>query len=179
MTEHRPWGSYTTLEDQQTYKVKRIDVLPGKRLSYQKHEKRSEHWIVVQGEGIVTLEGREISLSPGKSIDIPRMAEIVLSMVKDVLDAFVNRNSRLARSVCERDDLVDGLNEQVFRELLTFMISDPKSITRSVHLLIVSRCLERIADHATNVAEDVIFMVDALVIKHHADEKEEEEQKEK
>ena len=74
MTEHRPWGSYTVLEDQQTYKVKRIDVLPGKRLSYQKHEKRSEHWIVVQGEGIVTLEGREISLSPGKSIDIPRMA---------------------------------------------------------------------------------------------------------
>ena len=74
MTEYRPWGSYTILEDQQTYKVKRIDVLPGKRLSYQKHEKRSEHWIVVEGEGIVTLEGREISLSPGKSIDISRMA---------------------------------------------------------------------------------------------------------
>jgi len=74
MTEHRPWGSYTILEDQQTNKVKRIDVLPGKRLSYQKHQKRSEHWIVVQGEGIVTLEGREIGLSPGKSIDIPRMA---------------------------------------------------------------------------------------------------------
>ena len=74
MTEHRPWGSYTVLEDQQTYKVKRIDVLPGKRLSYQKHEKRSEHWIVVQGEGIVTLEGQEIGLSPGQAIDIPRMA---------------------------------------------------------------------------------------------------------
>jgi mannose-6-phosphate isomerase len=74
MTEHRPWGSYTVLEDQQTYKVKRIDVLPGKRLSYQKHEKRSEHWIVVQGEGIVTLEGQEIRLSPGQAIDIPWMA---------------------------------------------------------------------------------------------------------
>jgi phosphate transport system protein len=102
-------------------------------------------------------------------IDIPRMSEIVQSMVKDVLDAFVNRNSKLARSVCERDDLVDGLNNQVFRELLTYMMSDPKTITRAVHLMIVARCLERIADHATNIAEDVIFMVDALVIKHHAD----------
>jgi phosphate transport system protein len=105
-------------------------------------------------------------------IDIPRMAEIAQSMVKDVLDAFVNRDSKLARSVCERDDLVDGLNDQVFRELLTYMISDPKTITRSVHLMIVCRCLERIGDHATNIAEDVIFMVDALVIKHHADVKE-------
>jgi phosphate transport system protein len=102
-------------------------------------------------------------------IDIPRMSEIVQSMVKDVLDAFVNRNSKLARSVCERDDLVDGLNDQVFRELLTYMMSDPKTITRAVHLMIIARCLERIADHATNIAEDVIFMVDALVIKHHAD----------
>ena len=104
-------------------------------------------------------------------IDIPRMAEIVQSMVKDVLDAFVNRNSALARSVCARDDIVDGLNDQVHRELLTYMMSDPKTISRAVHLMIVSRCLERIADHATNVAEDVIFMVDARVIKHHAEEK--------
>lgn len=105
-------------------------------------------------------------------IDIPRMAEIVQTMVKDVLDAFVNSDSKLARSVCERDDLVDGLKDQVFRELLTYMISDSKTITRAVHLIIVSRCLERIADHATNIAEDVIFMVDARVIKHHADTKE-------
>lgn len=104
-------------------------------------------------------------------IDIPRMAEIVQSMLRDVLDAFVNRNSALARSVCARDDIVDGLNDQVHRELLTYMISDPRTITRAVHLMIVSRCLERIADHATNVAEDVIFMVDARVIKHHAEEK--------
>jgi phosphate transport system protein len=102
------------------------------------------------------------------------MAEIAQSMVKDVLDAFVNRDSKLARSVCERDDLVDGLNDQVFRELLTYMMSDPKNTPRAVHLMIVSRCLERLADHATNIAEDVIFMVDALVIKHHADEKEKE-----
>jgi phosphate transport system protein len=107
-------------------------------------------------------------------LDIPRMAEITQSMVKDVLDAFVNRNSKLARSVCERDDLVDSLNDQVFRELLTYMISDPTTITRAVHLMIVCRCLERIADHATNIAEDIIFLVDALVIKHRADVKEKE-----
>jgi phosphate transport system protein len=130
------------------------------------------------GDQAVNIAERAISLNQEAQlkpyIDIPRMAEIAQSMVKDVLDAFVNRNSRLARSVCERDDLVDGLNDQVFRELLTYMISDPKTITRAVHVMIVSRCLERIADHATNIAEDVIFMVDALVIKHHADVKEKE-----
>jgi phosphate transport system protein len=130
------------------------------------------------GDQAVNIAERAISLNQEPQlkpyIDIPRMAEITQSMVKDVLDGFVNRDSKLARSVCERDDLVDGLNEQVFRELLTYMIADPKAITRAVHLMIVSRCLERIADHATNIAEDVIFMVDALVIKHHADVKEKE-----
>jgi phosphate transport system protein len=131
------------------------------------------------GDQAVNIAERAISLMQEPQlkpyIDIPRMAEITQSMVKDVLDAFVNRDSKLARSVCERDDLVDGLNDQVFRELLTYMISDPNTITRAAHLMIVGRCLERIADHATNIAEDVIFMVDALVIKHHADEKKEEE----
>jgi len=128
------------------------------------------------GDQAVNIAERAISLNEEPQIkpyiDIPRMAEITQSMVKDVLDAFVNRNPKLARSVCERDDLVDGLNEQVFRELLTYMMSDAKTITRAVHLMIVCRCLERIADHATNIAEDVIFMIDALVIKHHADAKE-------
>jgi phosphate transport system protein len=125
------------------------------------------------GDQAVNIAERTISLNQEPQlkpyIDIPRMAEIAQSMVKDVLDAFVNRDSKLARSVCERDDLVDGLNDQVFRELLTYMMADPKNIPRAVHLMIVCRCLERIADHATNIAEDVIFMVDALVIKHHAD----------
>jgi phosphate transport system protein len=130
------------------------------------------------GDQAVNIAERAISLNQDPQlkpyIDLPRMAEIAQSMVKDVLDAFVTRNSKLARSVCERDDLVDGLNDQVFRELLTYMMSDPKNTPRAVHLMIVSRCLERIADHATNIAEDVIFMVDALVIKHHADAKEKE-----
>ncbi len=124
------------------------------------------------GERVMSLN-QEPQLKP--YIDIPRMAEITQSMVKDVLDAFVNKDVKLARSVCERDDQVDALNDQVFRELLTYMLSDPKTITRAVHLMIVSRCLERIADHATNIAEGVIFMVKALVIKHHADVKNEEE----
>lgn len=125
-------------------------------------------------ERVVVLT-QEPQLKP--YIDIPRMAEITKQMVKDVLDAFVNGDATLARAVCERDDEVDGLNDQVFRELLTYMISDPKTISRAVHLIIVSRCLERIADHTTNIAEGVIFMVKALVIKHHADARPEESKK--
>jgi phosphate transport system protein len=99
-------------------------------------------------------------------IDIPEMAEITQNMLRDVLNAFVNGDAALARSVCERDDRVDGLNNQVFRELLTYMMSDPKTITRAVHLLIVSRHLERIADHATNIAEEVVYLCEAVDIRH-------------
>jgi len=131
------------------------------------------------GDQAVNIAERVISLNQEPQlkpyIDIPRMAEITQSMVKEVLDAFVNGDAQRARSVCERDDQVDGLNDQVFRELLTYMMADSKTITRAVHLIIVSRCLERIADHATNIAEGVIFMVKALVIKHHADVKAEKE----
>jgi len=131
------------------------------------------------GDQALNIAERAISLNQEPQlkpyIDIPKMAEIAQSMVKDVLDAFVNSDPKLARSVCERDDMVDGLNDQVFRELITFMMLDPQTITRAVHLMIVCRCLERIADHATNIAEDVIFLVEASVIKHHADVKEEGE----
>ncbi len=132
------------------------------------------------GDQAVNIAERVIALNQEPQlkpyIDLPRMAEITQSMVKDVLDAFVNRDPQLARSVCERDDQVDALNDQVFRELLTYMISDPQTITRAVHLIILSRCLERIADHATNIAEGVIFMVKALVIKHRADTRPPEEE---
>ena len=133
------------------------------------------------GDLAVNIAERVISLNQEPQlkpyIDIPRMAEITQAKVKDVLDAFVNGDTNLARAVCERDDQVDALNDQVFRELLTYMMADPKTITRAVHLIIVSRCLERIADHTTNIAEGVIFMVKALVIKHHADAKAEETKK--
>ncbi|MDH7511707.1 MAG: phosphate signaling complex protein PhoU [Clostridiales bacterium] len=103
-------------------------------------------------------------------IDIPRMASIAQSMVKDSLNAFVNRDEKLARSVCERDDEVDCLNDQIFRELLTYMISDPSTINRAVGLILIGRHLERIADHATNIGEDVIYLVLGKTIKHHIEE---------
>jgi phosphate transport system protein len=104
-------------------------------------------------------------------IDIPRMAEIAQGMVKDSLDAFVNRDSKLAKGVCERDDKVDNLNDQIFRELLTYMLQDPRTIERAIGLILVGRNLERIADHTTNICEDVIYIVDGRTIKHHIEER--------
>jgi phosphate transport system protein len=103
-------------------------------------------------------------------IDIPHMAEIAQEMVRDALNAFINGNDKLARDVCERDDRVDQLNDQVFRELLTYMMEDSGTISRAVDLILVGRHLERIADHATNIAEDVIYMVRGKTIKHHVEE---------
>lgn len=100
-------------------------------------------------------------------IDIPRMAHLAQNMIKNSLEAFVRQDSNLAALVCGEDDQVDNLNDQIFRELLTYMIEDPKSITRAVDLILVSRNLERVADHATNIAEDVIFIVEGKNIKHH------------
>ncbi len=100
-------------------------------------------------------------------IDIPRMATIAQQMVKDSLDAFVQQDVERARAVCRRDDEVDLLDDQIFRELLTYMMENPAAITRSVQLVLVSRHLERIADHATNIAEDIIYLVQGRTIKHH------------
>lgn len=98
-------------------------------------------------------------------IDISRMAEIAQSMLKDVLYAFVNRDPNFARSVLERDDLIDKLNDQAMREFLTYLTDDPMSIARVIHLMTVCRCIERIGDHATNIAQDVIFIANALPVK--------------
>ena len=99
-------------------------------------------------------------------IDIPRMAELAQAMLKDALDAFVNQNADLARAVCRRDEQVDHLNDQVFHELLVYMTQDPKTITRALDLILVGRNLERVADHATNIAEDVYYLVRGESIKH-------------
>lgn len=101
-------------------------------------------------------------------IDIPRMAEIAQNMVRDALDAFVKRDSALARDVLIRDDIVDQLNYQVFNELLLFMIQDPKTISRAVKITYISKYLERIADHATNIAEMVVYLVEGKIIRHMA-----------
>jgi phosphate transport system protein len=99
-------------------------------------------------------------------IDLPRLSLLVQDMVRRSLDAFVRRDARLATEVCESDDAVDGLYKQLFRELLTYMIEDPKTVSRALHLLLVSRNMERIADHATNIAEDVIYYVEGRDIRH-------------
>lgn len=104
-------------------------------------------------------------------IDIPRMSQLAQAMVRDALDAFVRRDAALARQVCRRDDEVDLLNDQVFRELLTYMLQDPKTTTRALNLILIGRHLERVADHATNVAEDVIYLVQGKTIKHHLEER--------
>ncbi|HEU4950054.1 MAG TPA: phosphate signaling complex protein PhoU [Candidatus Deferrimicrobiaceae bacterium] len=99
-------------------------------------------------------------------IDIPRMAETAKEMLRDALDAFVNGNDELAYHTIMKDDLVDQLKDQVFRELLTYMMAAPTTIPRALDLILVSRHLERIADHATNICEDVIFMVKGKDVRH-------------
>ena len=101
-------------------------------------------------------------------IDIPRMARIAQTMLRDALDAYVRRDTAMAQAVLDQDDELDGLKTQVFRELLTYMLQDTATIEPSLDLILISRHLERIGDHATNVAEDVIFMVSARDVRHHA-----------
>lgn len=99
-------------------------------------------------------------------IDIPRMAQIAQEMLKASIDAFVGGDVDLAQSVIERDDEVDQLNYQIYRELLSYMAEDPTSIGRATRILFVSKYLERIADHATNIAEMVVYMVQGRNVRH-------------
>ncbi len=101
-------------------------------------------------------------------IDIPNMASIAQAMLRDALDAFVRRDTALAQQVLNADDQLDALKTQIFRELLTYMLQDPATIEPALDLILISRHLERIGDHATNIAEDVIFMVSARDVRHHA-----------
>ena len=98
--------------------------------------------------------------------DLPRMSDTAARMVRESLEAFVEKSTRKAKEVIKMDGEVDALDDQIFRELLTYMIADPKNITRSVALLLTSRSLERIADHATNIAEEVIYMVKGKDVRH-------------
>jgi phosphate transport system protein len=127
------------------------------------------------GDQAVNVAQNVIKLLPHPPLrpvtDIPRMADSAERMTRDALDSFVRRDVALARSVLERDDEVDGLKDQVFRVLLTHMMADPGTIERALPLILISRNIERIADHATNIAEDVIFLVEAKDVRHrHASE---------
>ena len=99
-------------------------------------------------------------------LDIPRMAEATINMLQDAVSAFVNEDPDMAVSVCDRDQIVDDLASQILRELITYMISDPTTIERALHLLKIARNLERTADLSTNISEDVIYMIEGKVIKH-------------
>lgn len=110
---------------------------------------------------------REAPLKP--YIDIPRMAEISRRMISESLNAFVHEDTSLALKVCQDDQEIDDLNEQIFRETISYMITDPRTINRVMKITFVSKYLERIADHATNIAEMVIFLVKGTNIRHVKD----------
>jgi len=110
---------------------------------------------------IVLRMGDEPLLKP--LIDMPRMAAEAREMLRQALDAYVKQDAELARSVAGRDDVIDGLYKQIFRELLSFMIEDPRTTTRALYLLFSAHNLERIGDHITNIAERVIFMASGIM----------------
>lgn len=126
-------------------------------------ERMADHGVNIAESGLFLIS--RPALKP--LIDIPRMAQLATKMLKDSIDAFIQEDAALSRDVCIRDNDVDQLWEQIFRELVTFMISDVTNIERALNLIRISHNLERIADLSTNICEDVIFMVEGKVIKHH------------
>ncbi len=104
-------------------------------------------------------------------VDLPIMADIAQGMVHESLDAYVQKNSARARQVLTTDDKVDAYKDQIFRELLTYMMSEPSTIPRAFSIILISRNLEKIGDHATNIAEEVIYLVEARDVRHHHEEK--------
>jgi phosphate transport system protein len=124
------------------------------------------------GDEATTIARRAMELNTEPQlknyIDIPRMAEIALGMLKESLDAFVNKEPEKARAVIPRDKEVDAINRQLYRELSSFMVENPSTITRCLHLMTVSKSLERVADHATNIAQEVVYLCEARDIRHEA-----------
>ena len=129
-------------------------------------ERMADHAVNIAEDGIYLIERPPVK----PLVDIPRMGEVVTCMVRDSLFSFLHEDAGLAKGVCERDNIVDELQKQVLSELSTYMISDPSTIERALRLLNISKNLERIADLSTNIGEDVIFMVEGRIIKHHREE---------
>ena len=129
-------------------------------------ERMADHAVNIAESALFLMERPPVK----RLIDLPRMAAVAVSMVHDAISSFVAENVALARGVCERDDVVDALHDQILRELITFMVVDPTTIERAIHHLRISENLERIADLSTNLCEDTIFMVQGRVIKHHKDD---------
>ncbi|MDX2056260.1 MAG: phosphate signaling complex protein PhoU [Gemmatimonadales bacterium] len=129
-------------------------------------ERVGDHAVNIAQSAERIMQSRPITPEP----EIVEMARVAREMLSDVLEAFVRGDSATAREVCLRDDKVDALNRSVFRILLTHMMEDPHSIGAAMGLLLVSRNLERIGDLATNIGEDVVFLVEGKSIKHHAEQ---------
>lgn len=128
------------------------------------------HDLERMGDLAVSIARRALSLmkeAPVKPlIDIPRMAQLAERMVGQSLDAFVQRDAALARAVLAVDDEVDALRDAIYSELVRFMQNEPETVPRALNLLFAARSLERIADHATNIAEDVLFLVEGIDVRH-------------
>jgi len=131
-------------------------------------ERAGDHAVNIAECGLYIIERPELK----PLLDIPRMAREAVGMLKDSIEAFIKEDALLAAMVCERDNIVDNLGQQILRELITFMGADPATIERSMRLLNIARNLERIGDLSTNISEDVIFMVEGRVIKHHREQEE-------
>jgi phosphate transport system protein len=124
------------------------------------------------GDEATTIARRAMELNTEPQlksyIDIPRMAATAMAMLKESLDAFVNKDAEKARAIIPRDKEVDALNRQLYRELSSYMVENPSTITRCLNLMTVSKCLERVADHATNIAQEVVYLAEARDIRHEA-----------
>jgi phosphate transport system protein len=130
-------------------------------------ERMGDHAVNICESALYLIERPEVK----PLLDLPRMAEETKTMVRDSITAFINEDTKLAQSVCERDNTIDNLREQTIRELITYMTSDATTIERSLHLMRISHNFERIADLATNICEDVIYIVEGHIIKHrHEDQ---------
>jgi len=129
-------------------------------------ERMGDHAVNISESGLYLISKRPVK----PLIDIPRMADETVKSVEDAIMSFINEDAGLAQSVCEHDSVIDAFHNQIFRELVTFMTSEAATIERSLHLVRISSNLERIADLSTNICEDVIFMVEGRVIKHHIED---------
>lgn len=128
-------------------------------------ERMGDHAVNIAESALFLIERPQIK----PYMDIPRMAELAAKMLRNSIESFIQESPAIAKEVCESDEVVDNLRNQITRELITYMSSDPSTIERALHLLRITSNLERIADLSTNIGEDVVFMVKGKIIKHHKD----------
>jgi phosphate transport system protein len=126
-------------------------------------ERMADHAVNISESGLYLLETPLVK----PLIDIPEMAAVAVKMLQDSISAFINEDADLAKTVCAQDSIIDNLRDKTFKELIEVMSADSSTIKRCLHLMRISRNLERIADLSTNMCEDIIFIVEGKIIKHH------------